>query len=70
MNDSKAKKPQKPNENYVAARDSLPNELRPIYDQLVEDYRFCASSRYGAGWVAYHIIADLVKMGWKRGSSG
>lgn len=50
---------------YTAAMNALPDELRPIYRALVEDYRFHALLRYGTAWVAYDVIADLVKSGWR-----
>jgi len=53
----------------LKARNSLPDDLRLVYDQLVEDYMFFALTRYGRGWVAYDVIADLVKLGWKRSGS-
>lgn len=53
---------------YLAARDSLPEELRGVYKQLVQEYSFHALMRYGRGWVAYEILADLVRDGWKPSS--
>jgi hypothetical protein len=50
---------------YAAAMSSLPEELRPIYRALVEEYKFHALVRYGRAWVAYDVIADLVKSGWR-----
>jgi len=49
----------------LAARNTLPEELQPIYDQLVEEYAFHALQLYGRPWVAYAIIAELVKDGWR-----
>lgn len=50
---------------YAVAMNSLPEELRPIYRALVEEYKFHALVRYGKAWVAYDVIADLVKSGWR-----
>jgi hypothetical protein len=50
---------------YFQARNSLPDNLREVYDSLVDEYRFYALTRYGRAWVAYDIIADLVKSGWR-----
>ena len=36
-------------EKYQAAKDSLPEELRPIFRQLVEEYAFYAHVRYRKG---------------------
>jgi len=52
---------------YLEALSSLPEELRPIYKSLVEEYKFHALARYGKAWVAYDVIADLVKSGWRPG---
>jgi hypothetical protein len=50
---------------YLEARESLPLELRPIYDQLVDEYAFHTHLNYGAGYVAYKVIAALVRDGWR-----
>jgi hypothetical protein len=52
---------------YLAALSSLPEELKPIYKDLVEEYKFHALTRYGRAWVAYDVIADLVRSGWRVG---
>ncbi len=49
---------------YLQALASLPEELQPIYKALVEEYKFYALKRYGKAWVAYDVIADLVRSGW------
>jgi hypothetical protein len=50
---------------YLAALSSLPEELKPIYKDFVEEYKFHALTHYGRAWVAYDIIADLVRSGWR-----
>lgn len=50
---------------YQEARNSLPEELRPIYDDLVADYASFTFKTYGAGYVAYKVIAALVLEGWR-----
>jgi len=50
---------------YLIARSSLPEPLWPIYQDFVEQYKFYALTRYGKAWVAYDVIADLVKAGWR-----
>jgi hypothetical protein len=32
---------------------------------MVEEYKFHALKRYGRAWVAYDVIADLVRAGWR-----
>jgi len=51
---------------YLRGRDSLPEELWPMYERLIADYKYHALLRTGRGWVAYDVIADLVKFGWTR----
>ena len=48
-----------------AAEARLPEDLRPIYRQLVEQYAFLTHTRYGRGYVAYEVIADLILAGWR-----
>ena len=50
---------------FVEGRESLPEELRQTYDQLVEEYGFYALKHYGRNWVAYKVIAELVRDGWR-----
>ena len=47
------------------ARESLDESLRPIFDELVDDYRHHAVMLTGQPWVAYKIIAKLVETGWR-----
>jgi hypothetical protein len=56
---------------FLEARESLPPELRPIYDRLVDEYAYYTALHYGQGYVAYRVIASLVKSGWRvvEGSS-
>jgi hypothetical protein len=51
---------------YQTARDALPSSLRPIYKDLVSDYAFHTLTKYGKGYVAYEVLAELVKSGWRR----
>ena len=48
------------------AKNSLPMELVPYFDQLVEDYKFSSTVHHGRGYVSYIILADLIKVGWRR----
>ncbi len=50
---------------YLKALASLPAELQPIYQALVEEYKFYALKHYGRAWVAYEVIAELVRSGWR-----
>jgi len=53
-------------EKQLEARNGLPETLRPIFDELVEDYRFATFKRYGRGYIAYQALADLVRVGWRH----
>lgn len=55
----------KRSEKDQEARDSLPEELRAAYDELVTDYRWSTVKRYGTGYVAYSVLADLIRAGWR-----
>ncbi len=43
----------------------LPDELKPIYRQLVQEYEYLTSVNYGRGYVAYRVLAELVLAGWR-----
>lgn len=53
-------------EKHEQARNSLPEELKPVFDELVEDYKFATIKRYGQGYVAYAVLAELVRVGWRH----
>jgi hypothetical protein len=50
----------------VGIEQSLTEELRPIFNQLCEEYRFIAHVQGGFPWVAYKILAELVRGGWRH----
>jgi Arc/MetJ-type ribon-helix-helix transcriptional regulator len=50
---------------YLRVLATLPEELQPFYQTLVDEYKFHAFVRYGRAWVAYEVIADLIKSGWR-----
>jgi len=52
-------------DKYQAAKESLPEELHSIFRQLVEEYAFHTHVKYGKGYVAYAILAELVRDGWR-----
>jgi hypothetical protein len=52
---------------FLEARNSLPEELRSVYDRMIAEYRFQALKLYGRDWVAYKVIAELVREGWRPG---
>ncbi len=56
---------EKPTEKQIEARNSLPKELRPIFDEFVSDYKYAATLRHGRPYVSYVVLADLIKAGWR-----
>jgi hypothetical protein len=61
MDEDKVKR----SEKHEAARASLPEELCPIFDQFVEDYKFAGTIHHGSPFVSYIILAEMVKAGWR-----
>lgn len=55
----------KRSEKYEEARSSLPENLRPIFEQLYDEYRFAAQLHCGQPFVSPKVIAELVKAGWR-----
>jgi hypothetical protein len=47
------------------SRASLPDDLKPVFDALVKDYKFAAQVHYGTVLVSYSILANLVRSGWR-----
>jgi len=47
------------------AEAELPEALREVYRRMVEDYEFLTHVRYGRGYVAYEILAEMVLAGWR-----
>ena len=52
-------------EKHQNALNKLPEELRKHYDELAEQYRFHTIKQYGRGYVAYEVLASLVRDGWR-----
>ena len=61
---------QKRTVKHSEARNSLSPDLVPVFDKLVEDYKFAATMHHGSPFVSYVVLADLVKAGWRRLESG
>jgi hypothetical protein len=56
----------KRSQKHEEARNTLPDELRAVFDEIVEDYKFATAKRYGSGYVAYIVLADLIRVGWRH----
>ena len=52
-------------EKFTEARETLPEELRETYDRLVDEYHFATIQKYGSGYVAYPVLAELIRTGWR-----
>ena len=55
-------------EKHETARQSLPDELKPVFGDLVTDYRFAATKCHGSPFVSYEVLAELVRLGWRLGA--
>jgi hypothetical protein len=62
--------PSQRSEKHEQARNSLPEELQPIFDDFVADYKFHATKRHGAPYVSYIVLADMVRAGWRLAADG
>jgi hypothetical protein len=51
---------------HAEARKALPENLQPIFEDLVADYRWLAAVHHRAPFVSYVVLADLVRNGWRR----
>jgi hypothetical protein len=56
---------QKQSEKQLEARNSLPDELKPVFDEFVSYYIYAATLRHGRPYVSYIVLADMVKAGWR-----
>ncbi len=50
---------------YREAEAKLPQELRAVYRQMVEQYEFLTHIKYGRGYVAYEVLAEMMLAGWR-----
>lgn len=50
---------------HEEARSSLPDELKPVFDAFVDDYKFAGTIHHGSPFVSYIILAEMVKAGWR-----
>ncbi|MCK5607439.1 hypothetical protein KAR91_36480 [Candidatus Pacearchaeota archaeon] len=55
----------KPSEKQLQARNGLPEELKPIFDDFVADYKYAATLRHGRPYISYVVLADLIRAGWR-----
>lgn len=55
----------KDSEKYIEAKNSLNDDLKPIYEEFVADYRYAATLRHGRPYISYIVLADMVRAGWR-----
>ena len=55
----------KKSDKFVEARETLSDELKPIFDDFVSDYRYAATLRHGRPYISYVVLSDMVKAGWR-----
>jgi len=55
----------KPSEKQIEARNTLPDELKPIFDEFVSDYKYAATLRHGRPYISYIVLADMTRAGWR-----
>jgi len=51
---------------HQKARDVLPDELQPVFDEFVADYKFAATKHHGSPFVSYIVLAEMVLCGWRH----
>ncbi|MCX5632445.1 MAG: hypothetical protein NTW93_02025 [Phycisphaerae bacterium] len=56
---------EKSSEKQIEARNSLPDELKLIFDEFVSDYRYAATLRHGKPYISYIVLADMIRAGWR-----
>ena len=53
------------NLRHEQALNALPEELKTVFDEFVNDYKYAASMRHGALYVSYIVLADMIRAGWR-----
>jgi hypothetical protein len=56
---------EKPSDKQIEARNSLPDKLKPVFDDFVSDYKYAATLRHGRPYISYIVLADMVRAGWR-----
>jgi len=53
-------------EQRARAEAALPKELHRAFDQLIDDFAVSAKIHTAEIVIEYHVLADLVRAGWRR----
>ena len=59
----------KESDKYFEVRNQLPPKMRSIFDELVDDYRDVSLNYFSRSFVSFAILADLVRLGWRKKES-
>lgn len=51
---------------HVEAMGVVPDDLMPVFDALLEHYKFAALKQHGRAMASPLVIAELVLMGWRN----
>lgn len=52
-------------DKYKEVEAALGEDARPVFRRLVEEYEYLTQLHFGRGYVAYGVLADLVRAGWR-----
>lgn len=50
----------------MEALNVIPDDLLPVFDELLEHYKFAALKQHGRAIASPLVIAELVLMGWRN----
>ena len=50
---------------FQEAEAPLPEDLKPLFRRMVEEYEYLTQIHYGRGYVAYKVLADMILAGWR-----
>lgn len=60
----------KPGRSLSEVRQGVPEDLKPVFDDLVTDYRASSLEVVGKEFSSYAILADLIRKGWRKPEEG
>jgi hypothetical protein len=52
-------------EKHEQVRNTLTDDLKPVFDDFVADYKFAATKHHGSPFVSYIVLAEMVRAGWR-----
>ena len=57
---------EKISKKQLEARNSLPEELKPVFDDFVAEYKYAATVHHGRPYISYIVLADMIRAGWRH----